>query len=83
MNLNRDRTGASTCSPLTLGTVQLGVPYGVANRSGQPDVEHANKILAAAWDGGITCFDTASIYGSAERLLGEFSSNRSESRNLS
>jgi aryl-alcohol dehydrogenase-like predicted oxidoreductase len=58
--------------PLTLGTVQLGMPYGIANRIGQPDAGHAGRILDAALLGGISSFDTANIYGSAEKVLGDY-----------
>src|SRR5690348_4569556 len=57
-------------SRLTLGTVQLGVAYGAANVTGQPSAAEANRILAAAWDGGITCLDTAAEYGEAEARIG-------------
>jgi aryl-alcohol dehydrogenase-like predicted oxidoreductase len=60
----------SVISPLTLGTVQLGMPYGIANQLGQPDEAMAGRILNAAMSGGITCLDTASTYGSAEQVLG-------------
>jgi aryl-alcohol dehydrogenase-like predicted oxidoreductase len=62
----------SAISPLTLGTVQLGMPYGIANQLGQPDEEMAGRILDAAMNGGITCLDTASAYGSAEQVLGRY-----------
>lgn len=62
----------STISPLTLGTVQLGMPYGIANQQGQPNEEMAGRILTAALDGGITCLDTASVYGNAEQVLGNY-----------
>ena len=55
-----------------LGTVQLGMPYGIANRIGQPDKEQASAILQTASCAGIDCFDTASSYGDSEALLGEF-----------
>lgn len=55
-----------------LGTVQLGMPYGIANTAGQPSKEEAFKILDTAFAGGIHTFDTASAYGSAEELLGEW-----------
>lgn len=57
---------------LGLGTVQLGVPYGVANKSGKPDRQTALAILRKASEAGITCFDTASSYGDSEGLIGEF-----------
>ncbi len=53
-----------------LGTVQLGLPYGIANTSGQPDYGLAKEILACAWAGGVTAFDTAALYGESEAVLG-------------
>lgn len=55
---------------LILGTVQLGMPYGVANRSGRPEAADARAIIAAAWEGGIRTFDTAQGYGDSETVLG-------------
>lgn len=55
---------------LVLGTVQLGLPYGIANRSGQPDQSEANAIIKAAWENGIYEFDTAQGYGVSEEVLG-------------
>lgn len=60
----------SRFSRLMLGTVQFGQPYGVANRVGQPDYGDVVAILAAAIDGGVTCFDTAAAYGTSEEVLG-------------
>lgn len=57
-------------SRLMLGTVQFGLPYGVANRTGQPAYREVRAILAAALDGGVTCFDTAAAYGAGEEVLG-------------
>ncbi|WP_135554062.1 aldo/keto reductase [Paenibacillus cymbidii] len=59
-------------SRLTLGTAQLGLAYGINNRSGQPDQATAFAILEAALEGGITSFDTAAAYGSAEEVLGGY-----------
>jgi len=53
-----------------LGTVQFGLPYGLANRTGQPGYDEAKAIVAAALDGGVNCFDTAAIYGTSEEVLG-------------
>lgn len=55
---------------LALGTVQLGMPYGIANIQGQPDQTAATAIVAAAWECGIRWFDTAQFYGS-ESVLGQ------------
>lgn len=54
---------------LVLGTVQLGMPYGIANESGQPDYQQAKAIVLAAWEGGIRYFDTAQGYGESETVL--------------
>lgn len=59
-------------SPLTLGTVQLGLPYGVANASGQPDETETEAILSAAHAGGMTTLDTARSYGAAEARIGRW-----------
>ena len=59
-------------SALTLGTVQIGIPYGKVVRS-EPQPEHvANAILDAAWTGGIRCLDTARNYGLSEERIGEW-----------
>ena len=57
-------------SRLMLGTVQFGMPYGVANRTGQPDYRTALDIVDAAVNGGVNCFDTAAAYGTSEEVLG-------------
>lgn len=59
-----------TISKLTLGTVQLGMPYGVANRSGQPDTSYSHQLLQFALDMGICTLDTARTYGDAEQVIG-------------
>lgn len=61
-----------TLSGLCLGTVQLGLQYGIANTIGQPSSEESNKILAAVTEKGINCFDTAIAYGNSEQILGDF-----------
>jgi len=61
-----------------LGTVQLGLPYGVANQTGKPDHAEAARILTAAWDGGIRTFDTAQGYGESEAIIGRFLATRND-----
>jgi len=58
-------------SRLVLGTAQLGMPYGIANRSGQPDLDEAIRIIKTAWESGIHEFDTAQAYGQSEEILGQ------------
>ena len=60
-----------TTNRLVLGTVQLGMRYGVNNKSGQPDLRTAEGIVNAAWEGGIREFDTAHAYGESECVLGK------------
>lgn len=57
---------------LALGTAQLGMDYGIANRGGRPTGEDAFATLDAAWEAGIRVFDTAPGYGAAEELLGDW-----------
>ena len=63
-------------SKLTLGTVQLGLPYGVANRSGQPDLAYSHQLLQLALDNGIRTLDTARTYGNAEQVIGTFANRQ-------
>lgn len=58
-------------SRLVLGTAQLGMPYGIANRTGQPSIETAREIVLTAWNNDICEFDTAGAYGQSEKILGE------------
>ncbi len=61
---------AEGCSRLVLGTVQLGMDYGIANSSGCPNEAVALEIVRAAWQGGVREFDTAQGYGESEAVLG-------------
>ncbi|MGM8213927.1 aldo/keto reductase, partial [Virgibacillus sp. W0430] len=58
--------------PLTLGTVQLGMNYGVANKNGIPNQDTAYSILQNAINNGINIFDTAQAYEKSETVLGDF-----------
>lgn len=54
-----------------LGTVQFGMNYGIQANE-QPNIKQSIEILNKAYAAGICCFDTASAYGIAEKVLGEF-----------
>jgi len=56
--------------PLVLGTVQFGLPYGIANKTGQSDQAMVVNIIRTAWNNGIREFDTAQDYGISESMLG-------------
>ena len=57
-------------SRICLGTVQLGMDYGINNPDGKPSFEESRKIILAALENGITTFDTAPAYGDSEKILG-------------
>ena len=59
-------------TPVTLGTVQLGVPYGLGAAACGLDAAAARTVLTAAWTAGIRCFDTAPDYGAAEGRIGQW-----------
>lgn len=56
---------------LTLGTVQFGMKYGIANRTGKVPRETARTILELARHGRIDMIDTAIAYGDSEQTLGD------------
>ena len=56
---------------LALGTAQFGLPYGIANQSGQVDLDEVKNILTYACDKGVTPLDTAIAYGESESVLGK------------
>lgn len=57
---------------LALGTAQLGLDYGIANKSGKPPKEEALAILRYAHSMGVDYLDTAPEYGDSERIIGIF-----------
>ena len=56
---------------LALGTVQFGLPYGIANQTGQVSRSEAKAMLQLASANGIDTLDTAIAYGDSEKCLGE------------
>ena len=56
---------------LALGTVQFGLPYGIANQSGQVSRSEVKAMLQLAVANGIYTLDTAIAYGDSEKCLGE------------
>ena len=59
-------------SALSLGTVQLGVDYGINNKGGKPSLETAFNILDSAIENGINTLDTAAGYGDSEAVIGKW-----------
>jgi len=58
--------------PLIMGTVALGISYGVFEGQKRPEIKASLHMLAEAYKQEITCFDTAREYGDAETIIGEF-----------
>lgn len=65
------RTGLQV-SEIGLGTVELGLDYGVpvAGEHLRPSAEHAARLLNRALDLGVTFVDTARAYGASEEIIG-------------
>ena len=61
---------------MILGTVELGMAYGINNTQGKPSLEKSFDVLDTAWRGGIRELDTASAYGDSETIIGMFQSER-------
>lgn len=58
-----------TISSIGLGTVEIGIPYGLENRL--PLDAEAENVLKKAVEVGVTYFDTARGYGVAEERIGK------------
>lgn len=65
-------------SRLALGTVELGVDYGIPapGHFGKPALHEAIGLVHAALDSGINFIDTARAYGSSEEVLGKALADR-------
>lgn len=55
---------------LALGTVQFGLSYGVSNTQGQVCLNDVKEIIQVSKMNNIDTFDTASLYGESEKVLG-------------
>ena len=61
----------SLTNKLSLGTVQFGIEYGIANKIGKVDRKNVAAILKEAKESGISSIDTAISYGQSEEVLGQ------------
>jgi aryl-alcohol dehydrogenase-like predicted oxidoreductase len=59
-------------SRITLGAVQLGLPYGAVPTSPMPNEAETQDLLSAAWEAGINAVDTARTYGLSEERIGRW-----------
>ncbi len=64
-------------SLIGLGTVEIGLPYGIGVHD-LPSDKEAERILKTALELGVTYFDTARGYGVAEERLGKFGISKTE-----
>jgi len=55
---------------LVLGTVQLGLDYGITNAQGRPDQAQSEQLLKQAICNGVGWLDTARAYGDSEKVIG-------------
>ena len=55
-----------------LGTVQMGLNYGINNTNGKVSLEDSHAILEYAFDHGINILDSAEAYGNAHQVIGSF-----------
>ena len=55
---------------LVVGGAQLGLKYGVANTSGKPSYNEAERLIKTAINNGINYLDTARAYGDSESVIG-------------
>ncbi|MHA2366663.1 MAG: aldo/keto reductase [Candidatus Hodarchaeales archaeon] len=68
--MHYEKVGEYRISKLTMGTAQLGLKYGIANKRGKLTIKEATKLIEFSFKHGITSYDTSSIYGDSERILG-------------
>ena len=76
------RSGAMIDGPFTLGTAQLGLPYGLGAARRGLDVASVDAILDRAVAEGVSWLDTAHAYGDAEARIGAWSQAHARRFNL-
>jgi len=57
---------------LILGTVQMGLDYGINNNSGKISFENSCAILSKSFELGINTLDSAEAYGNAHQVIGDY-----------
>jgi 1-deoxyxylulose-5-phosphate synthase len=76
MNTELGKTGLQI-SRIGLGTVEIGLPYGLGN-TGLPSEQEAISVLKNAVEMGVTYIDTARGYGLAEERIGKSGVSKNE-----
>jgi aryl-alcohol dehydrogenase-like predicted oxidoreductase len=67
---------------IILGTVQLGLSYGINNGLGKPSTKQAFEILDYAHEKGLWILDSADGYGDALKTIGSYIKKTSKSFNV-
>lgn len=62
--------GPVVAKKLVLGTVQMGMIYGIVNQTGQLDQAISEKLIKCAISNGAKYLDTARAYGESETVIG-------------
>ena len=70
------KTHGLELSRFSLGTVQLGMDYGIGEDKAKPSEEKAFAVLDRAMDRGINSLDTANNYGDSEKVIGRWLEKR-------
>ena len=65
-------------TPITLGTAQLTMPYGIANSNNNISKESAFSLLENALENGINTWDTSPTYGKSEEIIGDYLKNNNQ-----
>lgn len=63
-------SNAKPANKMVLGTVQLGLDYGITNHRGKPNLKESEIILKKAIANGVSGIDTARAYGDSESVIG-------------
>ena len=63
-------------SVFSLGTVQLGMTYGLSAHNEKPSKENAFALLDRAMELGVDNLDTANNYGDSEQVIGDWMHSR-------
>ncbi len=63
---------------LILGSAQFGLNYGINNKNGKIKIPEVFKILDYAISHGIKEIDTATAYGNAQQVIGEYLRKRKQ-----
>lgn len=66
---NFQPSGEKLVPRLVFGAAQLGSNYGIANRTGQPDISTARELIKTAIVNGVQYIDSARAYGNSEEVI--------------